>query len=49
MEQDYLAKISLRRMVTMEDVANMTAFLLSHAGANLSGQSMAVDGNVETL
>lgn len=49
MEQDYLAKISLRRMVTMEDVANTTAFLLSEAGANLSGQSMAVDGNVETL
>lgn len=49
MEQDYLAKISLRRMVTMEDVATMTAFLLSDAGANLSGQSLAVDGNVETL
>jgi NAD(P)-dependent dehydrogenase (short-subunit alcohol dehydrogenase family) len=49
MECDYLAKISLRRMVTMEDVAATTAFLLSDAGANLSGQSMAVDGNVETL
>ncbi len=49
MEQDYLSKISLRRMVTMEDVATMTAFLLSNAGANLSGQSLAVDANVETL
>lgn len=49
MERDYLAKISLRRMVTMEDVAATTAFLLSDAGANLSGQSLAVDGNVETL
>lgn len=49
MEQDYLAKISLRRMVTMEDVATTTAFLLSNAGANLSGQSLSVDGNVETL
>lgn len=49
MEADYLRKISLRRMVTMEDVAHTVAFLLSDAGANLSGQSLAVDGNVETL
>lgn len=49
MEADYLRKISLRRMVTMEDVAASVAFLLSDAGANLSGQSLAVDGNVETL
>ena len=49
MEADYLQKISLRRMVTMDDVANTVAFLLSDAGRNLSGQSLAVDGNVETL
>ncbi len=49
MEAEYLAKISLRRMVTMADVAHTAAFLLSDAGANLSGQSLAVDGNVETL
>ncbi|GAB5510699.1 MAG: SDR family oxidoreductase [Hyphomicrobiales bacterium] len=49
MEADYLQKISLRRMVTMDDVAHTVAFLLSNAGANLSGQSLAVDGNVETL
>lgn len=49
MEADYLGKISMRRMVTMEDVARTAAFLLSDAGANLSGQSLAVDGNVETL
>lgn len=49
MEADYLQKISMRRMVTMQDVAHTAAFLLSDAGANLSGQSLAVDGNVETL
>lgn len=49
MEADYLRKISLRRMVTMEDVAATICFLLSDSGANLSGQSLAVDGNVETL
>ena len=49
MRADYLNKISLRRMVSSEDVASTVAFLLSDAGANLSGQSLAVDGNVETL
>ena len=49
MRADYLNKISLRRMVTSQDVATTVAFLLSDAGANLSGQSLAVDGNVETL
>ncbi|MCE7027171.1 SDR family oxidoreductase [Jiella avicenniae] len=49
MEARYLEKISLRRMVTPEDVAATTAFLLSNAGRNLSGQSLGVDGNVETL
>lgn len=49
MESEYLAKISLRRMVTPHDVAATVAFLLSSAGANLSGQSIGVDGNMETL
>lgn len=49
MEARYLDKISLRRMVTMEDVASSVAFLLSDAGRNLSAMSFNVDGNVETL
>jgi NAD(P)-dependent dehydrogenase (short-subunit alcohol dehydrogenase family) len=49
MEERYLEKVSLRRMVSPDDVAAMTAFLLSDAGANISGQSLGVDGNVETL
>lgn len=49
MRESYLGKVSLRRMVTAEDVAETVAFLLSDAGANISGQSIAVDGNVETL
>ena len=48
-EASYLQNISLGRMVEMEDVATTVAFLLSDAGRNLSGQSLAVDGNVETL
>jgi NAD(P)-dependent dehydrogenase (short-subunit alcohol dehydrogenase family) len=49
MEAQYLAKISLRRMVSPHDVAAMIAFLISNAGANISGQSIGVDGNMETL
>jgi len=49
MEARYLERVSLRRMVSPHDVAATVAFLLSDAGANLSGQSIGVDGNVETL
>lgn len=49
MEQEYLNRISLRRMTGPEDVATTVLFLLSGAGANVSGQSLGVDGNVESL
>ena len=49
MRARYLGSVSLRRMVDTGDVAATVAFLLSDAGKNLSGQSLAVDGNVETL
>jgi NAD(P)-dependent dehydrogenase (short-subunit alcohol dehydrogenase family) len=49
MEARYLEKVSLRRMVSPQDVADMVLFLLSPAGKNISGQSLGVDGNVEAL
>jgi len=49
MKTRYLGNISLRRMTSPWDVAAMVAFLLSDAGINISGQSLGVDGNVETL
>jgi NAD(P)-dependent dehydrogenase (short-subunit alcohol dehydrogenase family) len=49
MEKQYLSRVSLRRMVSQDDVAAMIAFLLSDAGRNISGQSIGVDGNVEGL
>ena len=49
MEQTYLARVSLRRMVTAQDVAGTVLWLVSAAGGNISGQSLGVDGNVETL
>ena len=49
MEKTYVDRISLRRMTSAQDVAAMVLFLVSEAGRNLSGQSIGVDGNVESL
>jgi NAD(P)-dependent dehydrogenase (short-subunit alcohol dehydrogenase family) len=49
MERTYLERVSLRRMVSPQDVANMVLFLMSPLGRNVSGQSLSVCGNVETL
>ncbi len=49
MREEYLRKISLRRMVSAEDVAAMALFLCSPAAQNLSGQAISVDGNLEYL
>lgn len=49
MREQYLAKVSLRRMVTAEDIAAMCLFLASPGGSNISGQALSVCGNVETL
>ncbi len=44
-----LAHVSLRRMVSVDDIANMAVFLASRAGANISGQELSVCANVETM
>jgi NAD(P)-dependent dehydrogenase (short-subunit alcohol dehydrogenase family) len=49
MEKTYLERISLRRMVTAQDVAATVIFLVSAVGKNISGQSIGVCGNVESL
>lgn len=49
MRARYLQNVSLRRMTPPGDVAAMTAFLLSPFAANISGQCIGVDGNVEAL
>jgi len=49
MRQQYLQKISLRRMVTVDDIAAMALFLASPAARNVSGQAISVDGNLEYL
>ena len=49
--QDVVAErveaVSLRTMVTADDVADMMLFLCSDAGAKVSGQAILVDGNAE--
>jgi NAD(P)-dependent dehydrogenase (short-subunit alcohol dehydrogenase family) len=49
MRQQYLNKISLRRMVTADDVAALSLFLCSPAARNITGQAISIDGNVEYL
>ena len=49
MERQYLDRISLRRMTTAADVAALVLFLLTPAGRGVSGQSLSVCGNVESL
>jgi len=49
MEQEYINKISLRRMVSAQDVANQALYLCSPLGAGISGQAISVCGNVEYL
>ena len=44
-----LNNVSMKRMISAEDVAEMAVFLCSEAGKNISGQSISVCGNVENL
>ena len=44
-----LAKTSLRRLIAPEDIARTIVFLASHAGANISGQAIGVDADVQSL
>lgn len=49
MRRAFLDKVSLRRMVEAEDVANLALFLASNLARNVTGQAVSVDGNVEYL
>ncbi|MEO8536555.1 MAG: SDR family oxidoreductase [Betaproteobacteria bacterium] len=44
-----LARTSLHRLVEADDIANTILFLCSPAGANISGQAIAVDGDAQAL
>ena len=49
MKQRLLKTVSLRRMVTADDVAEMALFVCSTAGANITGQALSVCGDHQVL
>lgn len=49
LKRQRLQTVSLREMVTADDIARAVVFLCSPAGRMISGQSLSVCGNVETL
>jgi NAD(P)-dependent dehydrogenase (short-subunit alcohol dehydrogenase family) len=44
-----LAKTSLRRLVSADDIANAIVFLASPLGANISGQAVPIDADTQAL
>lgn len=49
MRGDYLKLSSLHTMVSAQDIANMVLYLVSDIGRTISGQSISIDGNLESL
>lgn len=47
--QQFVSTISLRRMVSAQDIANMALFLATPAGASISGQALSVCGDHGSL
>jgi len=47
--RDYTKASSLGTFVTAEDMAAMVLFVCSDAGANISGQALAIDGHSEAV
>jgi len=43
--EQFVSTISLRRMVSAQDIANMALFLATPAGRNISGQALSVCGD----
>jgi len=48
-ETQLVSRVSLRRMVSAQDIANTALFLPTAAGSNISGQALSVCGNVESI
>ncbi len=45
----YVTGVSMKTWVSEQDIASSAVFLASEAGAKISGQVLAIDGNTETL
>ena len=48
-EAEALKNVSLRCYVTQQDITNMALYLCSPFGATISGQALAVDGDMQSL
>jgi hypothetical protein len=48
-EREYKRQTSLRTFATNEDVTAMVRYLVSPAGARISGQALTIDGHTESL
>jgi NAD(P)-dependent dehydrogenase (short-subunit alcohol dehydrogenase family) len=46
---EMIARSSLRRMVSAEDIANAIVYLASPLGANVSGHALPIDGDLQSL
>lgn len=46
---EFVAKTSLKRFVTAEDIANAIVFLSSKLGANIDGHALPIDGDAQSL
>jgi NAD(P)-dependent dehydrogenase (short-subunit alcohol dehydrogenase family) len=48
-QDEWLAKASIREMIQPEQLADMILFLASTRGRTVSGQAISVDGDVQAL
>jgi 3-oxoacyl-[acyl-carrier protein] reductase len=49
MTEDMAARVPMRRIQTVEDIANATAFLASDVSRNITGQCLQVDSGLVML
>ena len=48
-KREFESMTSIPNFVSKEDIASMVLFLLSDNAINISGQSIAIDGNTERM
>ncbi len=48
-QKEFESMTSIKSFVTKEDIASMVVYLLSDHSKNISGQSLAIDGNTERM
>lgn len=49
MEAELLGNISMRTMVTQQQIADQIVFLCSPRGRTISGQAISIDGDAQSL